>query len=296
METQQKDILHKTVRVNGVEIFYRQAGQRSQPAILLLHGFPSSSVMFTRLMNSLSDRYYLLAPDYPGFGFSAFPGVDSFDYSFDNMAGVIRGFMDALGLDKFFIYLHDYGSSIGLRICLSSPQQILGLIVQNGNAYREGLGPQWDETIDYWRHPTEEKKRRVSAFLSEEGTRAQYTEGLPGHLLPLVGPELWTLDWALMSRPGNIDMQFRLNCDFESNLAMYGQFQQYFRDQQPPALILWGKYDVFFSIEEAFCYQRDLPDSQLHILEGGHMALETNFEQVLSLITEFLTQSSSLRS
>lgn len=281
-------IQNQSIEVNGVQIFYREAGSRNNPAILLLHGFPTSSVMFKKLMASLSDRFYLVAPDYPGFGFSGFPAMTSFEYSFENIAACMQGFVEKIGVRRFFIYLHDYGSAIGLRMCVRDPAQILGVIVQNGNAYEEGLGPQWDEVRDYWAHPTAEKKQKVSAFLSEEGTRMQYTAGLPDHLLPLVGPELWTLDWALLSRPGNIDMQFHLNCDYQRNIQMFPRFQQYFRQYQPRTLVLWGKYDVFFSIEEVECYQRDLPAAEVHVLEGGHMALETNFEEVLQLVGSFL--------
>ncbi|WP_346659960.1 alpha/beta hydrolase [Chryseolinea sp. H1M3-3] len=190
---------------------------------------------------------------------------------------------------KFFsIYLHDYGCPIGLRICLNQPEKIEKLIVQNGNAYMEGIGPEWDETRDYWEHPTEEKKQRVAAFLSKDGIKMQYTAGLSNELLARVSPELWIFDWDRMSRPGNIDMQFELNCDYKSNLEMYPAFQKYFRTYQPPALIIWGRHDAFFSVKEANCYKRDLPNAQVHILDGGHHALETNFGEVSNLVSNFL--------
>lgn len=239
-------------------------------------------------MIALSDRYHLIAPDYPGFGFSAFPDRNQFEYSFKNISAYISRFTEAIQLSSFYIYLHDYGCPIGLRLCINHPEKIQGIIVQNGNAYEEGLGPQWDETRDYWEHPTPGKKEKVAAFLSEEGIKSQYTAGLPDNLLPTVSPELWMLDWELMKRPGNIDMQFELNCDYKTNIEMYPAFQQYFRTHQPPALVIWGKYDAFFSVEEAYCYQRDLPHAQTHIINGGHMALETNFPEVLALITNFL--------
>ncbi|PST83627.1 hydrolase [Pedobacter yulinensis] len=286
-------ISNKRQLVNGVEIFYREAGNRKNPAVLLLHGFPTSSVMFKNLMTALADKYYLVAPDYPGFGFSDFPDQKHFSYSFDNIAAVMAAFAEAIGLDRFFIYLHDYGATIGLRLCLRNPAKILGLIVQNGNAYEEGLGPQWDETKDYWANPAPEKKERFMSFLSEEGTKAQYVAGLPDHLLPRVGPELWTLDWTLMSRPGNIDMQAELNFDYRNNPPLFKTFQAYFRDNQPPALVIWGRYDVFFSVEEAHCYQLDLPAAELHILEAGHMPLETNFDEVSALISAFLERHTS---
>ena len=283
-----RQILNRTIKVNTVDIFYREAGDRKNPAILLLHGFPTSSVMFKNLMIGLSDRFYLVAPDYPGFGFSAFPDTKKFEYSFNNISNYINQFTEEIGLKSFAIYLHDYGCPIGLRLCVNNPEKIERIIVQNGNAYDEGIGPEWDETIDYWKNPTAEKKAKVSQFLSEEGIKMQYTAGLPDHLLSNVSPELWMLDWHLMQRPGNIDMQFELNCDYQSNIKMFPIFQKYFRDHQPPALVIWGKYDAFFDVKEADCYKKDLPAAEVHIVDGGHMALETNFDEVLLLIDNFL--------
>jgi pimeloyl-ACP methyl ester carboxylesterase len=281
-------ILNKRIDLNGIEIFYREAGDKKNPSLLLLHGFPSSSVMFKNLMMELSHKFHLIAPDFPGFGFSSFPGVSEFEYTFKNIAACMEHFIQKIELNKFFIYLHDYGSAVGLRLCLNNPDRILGIIVQNGNAYEEGLGSQWDETKDFWANPTDEKKKKLMSFLSEEGTRSQYTAGLPEHLQASLSPELWTLDWALLKRAGNIDMQFKLNTDYQSNIPLFGEFQAYFRKHQPAALILWGKYDIFFSKEEAYCYHQDLPHAKLHILEGGHMALETNFDEISALIEEFI--------
>lgn len=283
-----RQILNKSIKVDGIDIFYREAGDRKNPSLLLLHGFPTSSVMFKNLMIALSDRFYLVAPDFPGFGFSAFPDRDLFEYSFKNISAYIDKFTDAIDLKFFTIYLHDYGSPIGLRLCINHPEKIEKIIVQNGNAYDEGIGPQWDEYKDYWQNPTPEKKAKVTGFLSEEGVRTQYTAGLPEELLPTVSPELWILDWDLMKRPGNLDMQFELNCDYKNNIEMFPAFQDYFRTHQPPALIIWGKYDVFFEVEEAYCYKRDLPNAKTHVIDGGHWALETNFDEVLNLINNFL--------
>lgn len=282
-----RQIVNRSIKINGVDIFYREAGDRKNSSLLLLHGFPTSSVMFKNLMIALSDRFHLVAPDYPGFGFSAFPDRDLFEYSFKNISACINQFTDAINLKSFTIYLHDYGCPIGLRLCVNHPEKIERIIVQNGNAYDEGIGPQWEETKDYWQNPTAEKKAKVAEFLSEEGIRMQYTAGLPEELLPNISPELWMLDWDLMKRPGNIDMQFELNCDFKSNMEMFPVFQDYFRTHQPPALVIWGKYDEFFSVEEAHCYKMDLPDAQVHIINGGHMVLETNFDEVLKLIEDF---------
>lgn len=285
-------LLHKKISISGTEIFYRTAGKPEHPAILLLHGFPSSSVMFKSLMLSLSERFYLVAPDYPGFGFSSFPDPEKFDYTFANMANCMESFVNELGLKRFSIYLHDYGCPIGLRLCLKMPERIESIIVQNGNAYQEGLGPQWDETKDYWENPTPEKEKKIAAFLSEEGTRDQYFKGLPEDLKETVGPELYTLDWLIMSQPKRVSMQLALNTDYRDNVRMYPEFQQYFREHKPPALILWGKYDPFFSLEEAYCFQRDFLQAEIHILEGGHMALETNFYEVRALLYDFLSRIS----
>lgn len=283
-----RQIFNRTVSINGIDIFYREAGDSRNPSVLLLHGFPTSSIMFKSLMTALSDRFHLIAPDYPGFGFSAFPDKDHFRYTFGNIAACLNQFTDVIGLRSFAIYLHDYGSPIGLRQCISHPEKITGIIMQNGNAYEEGLGPTWDEIRDYWRHPTPGKKEKVYGFLSAEGTKMQYFEGFPERLLPNVSPESWLLDWELMQRPGNLEMQFELNCDFPEHFKMFPVFQAYFRTHQPPALVIWGKHDIFFSVNEAPCYKRDLPDAEVHIIDGGHMALETNFDEVLRLTGDFL--------
>ncbi|NLU90653.1 alpha/beta fold hydrolase [Chitinophaga sp. Ak27] len=284
-----RQIFNKYINIDGFDIFYREAGNPKSPSILLLHGFPTSSVMFKNLMVVLSGKFHLIAPDYPGFGFSAFPGRSKFEYSFQNISACINRFTEAIGLKTFTVYLHDYGSAVGLRLAVHHPEKIDGIIVQNGNAYAESIGSSWDETIDYWEHPTEEKKQKVYAFLSEEGTKMQYTAGVPDTLLSRVSPETWRLDWERMSRPGNIEMQYELNCTYKSNIDMFPAFQEYFRTHQPPALVMWGKYDPFFSVSEAYCYRQDLPDAQIHIIEGSHMLLETNFDEVLGFINDFLS-------
>lgn len=236
----------------------------------------------------LSDKYHLVAPDYPGFGFSAFPGRNNFEYSFKNISEYINRFTEEIDLKKFTIYLHDYGCPIGLRICVAHPEKVEGIIVQNGNAYLEGIEPIWDEIRDYWDHPTEEKKQKVYAFISKEGTKSQYYAGLPEELHTRVSPETWLLDWERMSRPGNVDVQFELNCTYKSNIEMFPAFQEYFRTHQPPALIIWGKYEPYYNVKEAYCYKRDLPNAQVHIIDGSHMVLETNFDEVSDLINNFL--------
>lgn len=288
-----RQIYNKTVKVDGVTIFYREAGNRKNPTLLLLHGFPTSSIMFKNLMVALSDKFHLIAPDYPGFGFSDVPPKSDFDYSFENIALYMDKFIEAIKLTSFTIYLHDYGSYIGARICLKNPDKIAGIIVQNGNNYLEGHGPQWDESKDYWENPTEEKKKKVYAFLSEEGTKEQYFAGVPEKLHQNISPESWIIDWERLSRPGNLDIQFKLNCTYPTNFELFPAIQQYFRIHQPPALVIWGKHDVYFDVAEAHCYKRDLPDAQIHVLDGGHMALETNFDEVLTMISGFIRSSES---
>ena len=283
-----KQLVHKRVNVDGVDIFYREAGDPARPSLLLLHGFPTSSLMFKNLMVEFSDEFHLIAPDYPGFGFSDFPASNEFDYSFENIASYIDKFTDAINLHSFTAYLHDYGSYMGMRLCLKSPHKIEAIIVQNGNNYNEGQGSSWDATKDYWENPTEEKKKKVYAFLSKEGTKAQYFDGVPEKLHQNVSPESWIVDWERMSRPGNLDMQFKLNCTYPTNFVLFPEFQEFLRKSQPPTLVIWGRYDVYFDVAEVHCYKRDLPKVQTHILEGGHMVLETNFEEVSTLVRDFM--------
>jgi pimeloyl-ACP methyl ester carboxylesterase len=284
-----RQIFNRTVKVDGIDIFYREAGDRNDPSLLLLHGFPTSSVMFKNLMVLLSDKFHLVAPDYPGFGLSAFPDKDKFEYSFRNVSAYINRFTEEIDLRTFTIYLHDYGCPVGLRICVNHPEKIEGIIVQNGNAYLEGIEPVWDEIRHYWDHPTEEKKKKVYAFISEEGTKSQYYAGLPGELHNRVSPETWILDWERMRRPGNTDMQYELNCTYKSNIEMFPAFQEYFRIHQPPALVIWGKHEPYYDVKEAYCYKRDLPNADIHILDGSHMLLETNFDEVSLLVRDFLS-------
>jgi pimeloyl-ACP methyl ester carboxylesterase len=287
-----RQITNRVIKIEGIDLFYREAGDRKNPSLLLLHGFPTSSLAFKNLMIVMSDQYHLVAPDYPGFGFSQFPVPDSFDYTFGGISRLINKFTEAINLDRFFIFLHDYGAPIGLQLCINNPEKIAGIIVQSGNAHREGMGPEWDEYIDYWYNPRLEKKEKLIQFLSAEGIKNQYFGGLPDEILARVSPELWMLDWAFLKRPGNIQKQFELNRDFKTHLEMFPAYQQYFANHQPPALVIWGKYEIFFSVNEVPCYRRDLPQAQIHILDGGHDLLDTHFEEVHTLIREFVKQES----
>jgi pimeloyl-ACP methyl ester carboxylesterase len=244
--------------------------------------------MFKNLMTALSDEFYLIAPDYPGFGFSAFPDKNNFKYTFENISACINKFTEAINLSSFTIYLHDFGCPIGLRLCVNHPEKIERIIVVNGNAYEEGIDGIWDELRDYWEHPTEEKKKKQTAYLSEEGTKAQYYSGVPEELKDNISPELWMLDWDLLKRPGNIEMQFELACDYKNNIEMFPVFQNYLRTYKPPALVIWGKHDPYFSVKEADCYKGDIPNAQVHVTNGAHMVLESNFDEVLELIRDFM--------
>jgi len=282
-------IRHRRVRVGELEIFYREAGPAGAPVLLLLHGFPTSSFMFRELFAPLADRWRVIAPDYPGFGESSFPAPASFPYTFEHLARVLTEFTDALDLARYTLYLQDYGAPLGLRLALARPQRVRGLIVQNGNAYVEGLSAAWDPLRAYWQAPTPEKRERLRGWLTFEGVRQQYVAGLPPSLVDRVSPDTWTLDWSRLSRPGNLDAQLDLFADYQKNVALYPAFQRYLRSRQPPTLIAWGPYDPFFLEAGARAYLRDLPRAELTLLDAGHFALETHADEIAAAIRGFLT-------
>jgi pimeloyl-ACP methyl ester carboxylesterase len=284
-------IRYRSIDVEGLKIFFREAGSSDRPILLLMHGFPSSSHMFRNLIPDLAEHYHVIAPDYPGFGHSAFPDPRKFAYSFENLARVMDGFVQSLAIDHFGLYVQDYGAPIGLRLASAHPERITALIVQNGNAYGEGLSGAWNPLQAYWREPTPPNRERLRAWLTPEGIREQYVAGVPPALLPRFSPDTWTLDWALLSRPGNIDVQLELFYDYRTNVALYPRFQEFFRVFRPPTLIVWGRHDPFFTVAGAEAYRRDLPDAELHYLDTGHFALETHSPEIARLITEFLARS-----
>ncbi|HYF39858.1 MAG TPA: alpha/beta hydrolase [Gemmatimonadales bacterium] len=281
-------VRHRQVTVDGIEIFYREAGPEDAPVLLLLHGFPSSSHMFRHLLPQLQRDYRLIAPDYPGFGQSEFPSPAEFSYTFENLAGVMQRFIRTIRLDRYALYIQDYGAPVGLRLALADPERITGLVVQNGNAYEEGLSRDWDPLRDYWRHPTQANRERLRTWLDPEGIRQQYVAGVPDRLLQLFSPDTWTLDWARLSRPGNLDAQLDLFYDYRTNLELYPAFHEFFRRFQPPTLIVWGRHDPFFTVAGAEAFRRDLPAAELHYLDTGHFALETHCEEIATLIHEFM--------
>jgi pimeloyl-ACP methyl ester carboxylesterase len=283
-------VAYRNVEIDGVRVFYREAGPTDAPTLLLLHGFPSSSHMYRDLIPGLADRYHLVAPDYPGFGYSDFPDPSGFAYTFDAYARLIDRFVQRLGLERHALYIQDYGAPIGLRLALLAPDRVSALIVQNGNAYEEGLSADWDALKDHWCDPTPASRERLRGWLSAEGIRQQYTAGLAAEQAARISPDTWTLDWALLNRPGNIDVQLDLFGDYRSNVALYPQFQRFLSERQPPTLIVWGRHDPFFTRAGAEAYRRDVPDAELHLLDAGHFALETHAAEITRLMREFLAR------
>ena len=284
-------VRHRTVKVGDLEIFYREAGRPDAPAILLLHGFPTSSHMFRHLIPALADRYRVIAPDYPGFGNSSFPDRRDFTYSFANLAQTIAKFTDAVGLNRYAIYIQDYGAPVGLRLALLRPDRIAAIITQNGNAYEEGLSEGWDPLRAYWADPTPENRATLAGWLGEAGTKLQYTAGVRQDQLERLSPDNWTLDWTKLARPGNADAQIDLFGDYKTNVALYPAFQRYFRERQPPTLILWGKNDPFFTVAGARAFLRDLPNAELDLIDASHFLLETHGPYAAYRIRRFLSDT-----
>ncbi|MDT7813023.1 MAG: hypothetical protein QOJ42_2939 [Acidobacteriaceae bacterium] len=274
------------VTADGVSIFFREAGQRGNPPILLLHGFPASSFQFRDLIIRLADRYHVFAPDLPGFGFTAVPPERDYDYTFDSLAKTMEAFTDAVGLKRYAMYIFDFGAPTGLRMALSRPDSISAIISQNGNAYEEGLGLPWATLRKYWQEETPEMREVVRQALGADGIRAQYFTGVPQP--ERIAPESYTLDIALVERPGNMDIQLDLHLDYRNNLALYPRFHDYFRTHQPPLLAIWGKNDPFFIPAGAEAFRQDLPKAVIQFVDSGHFALETHGEEIASVIRTFL--------
>jgi len=282
--------LYKTIEVEGLEIFYREAGPETAPSIILLHGFPTSSHMFRNLIPALSDKFHVVAPDYPGYGYSSMPTVDQFDYTFDRIAEIIDAFIGKLGLKKYSLYVFDYGAPVGFRIATKHPERVETLIVQNGNAYDEGLLDFWKPIRAYWKDKTEENAKVLrNSLLTIEATKWQYTNGVRNP--ETIAPDNWVHDQYLMERPGNKDIQLQLFYDYRSNPPLYPQWQAYFREHQPPTLIAWGKNDYIFPAEGAVPYKRDLKNIEFHLLDTGHFALEEDGDLIAGLIRDFLKKN-----
>ena len=272
--------------VDGSSIFYREAGPKDASTILLLHGFPTSSHMFRNVIPLLADRFHVVAPDLPGFGFSVAPDRKRFRYTFENLAKVIDRFTQTLGLRRYAIYVFDYGAPVGLRLALTRPERITAIISQNGNAYEEGLSQGWNPIQKYWKDPTPENRDALREFLKPEATKSQYLYGVKD--ATLVAPECYELDAALLARPGNDEIQLDLFLDYASNVALYPKFQEYFRTKQPPLLAVWGNSDPFFLTPGAEAFKRDNPTAEVHFYDTGHFALETHYPEIAGAIRDFL--------
>jgi pimeloyl-ACP methyl ester carboxylesterase len=277
---------HQYATVDGSKIFYREAGHKESPAVLLLHGFPTSSHMFRNLIPLLADRFHVIAPDLPGFGFSEAPDRKRFRYTFENLAKAVGRFTEVLGLERYAIYVFDYGAPVGLRLALAHPERITAIISQNGNAYEEGLSQGWNPIQKYWKQQTAENRAALRDFLKPETTKFQYLHGVED--ATLVSPEAYELDSALLGRPGNDEIQLDLFLDYASNVALYPKFQEYFRTQEPPILAVWGKNDPFFLPPGAEAFKRDNPKTEVHFYETGHFALETHASEIADAIRDFL--------
>jgi pimeloyl-ACP methyl ester carboxylesterase len=275
------------VQADGINIFYRSAGDAKAPVLLLLHGFPSSSFMFRNLISRLADEYRVIAPDLPGFGFTEVPEGRKYMYTFDALAGTIDAFTEALSLKSYAIYVFDYGAPTGLRLAMRHPERVTAIVSQNGNAYEEGLGDAWGPIRTYWAQPTAENREVIRKnILNFEGTRWQYTFGVANP--EVVAPESYTLDAALLERPGNKDIQLDLFLDYASNVKLYPKFQEYFRQSKPPLLAIWGKNDPFFIPAGAEAFRKDIPNAQIRFLDTGHFAIETHFVEIAAAMKKFL--------
>jgi pimeloyl-ACP methyl ester carboxylesterase len=277
---------HRTTNVGSVEILYREAGPKDAPAVLLPHGFPTSSHMFRHLIPALADHYHVIAPDYPGYGQSGMPDRSTFAYTFDRFAELVEGLLDQLGAARYATYVMDYGAPVGWRLALKHPERVTGLIVQNGNAYQEGLKGFWDPIKAYWADGSDAHRQALKGLLTLEATKFQYTDGVAD--VSRISPDNWVHDQALLDRPGNNDIQLDLFYDYRTNLRLYPAVQAYFRQHQPPTLILWGKNDQIFPADGAHPYKRDLHDLEFHLLDTGHFALEDKADEMVPLIRDFL--------
>lgn len=280
-------IHHRYALVDGHQIFYREAGPRDRPTLMLLHGFPASSLMFRHLLPRLADRWHLVAPDHLGFGLSDAPTVEGFTYSFDSLTDLTQALLARLGIDRYCLFVHDHGAAIGWRLALRAPDAVTAIVTQNGNAYVEGLRPEFFTAVgDYWREQTPRTEAGIRQALTLELTRWRYLAGVTDETL--VDPVTWTHDHDLLSRPGNDEVQLALFLDYASNLAVYPEVHRYFRERQVPLLAVWGRSDPIFGPAGALAFATDLPDAEVHLVDGGHFLLESALDEVMPLIRAFL--------
>jgi len=284
------DVSYRTVKVEGLDIFYREAGPAGAPVVLLLHGFPTSSHMFRDLIPQLATRYHVIAPDYPGYGQSSAPGVDKFTYTFEHLTDIVEGFTRELKLDKYSLYVQDYGAPVGFRLAVRHPEKIQAIVTQNGNAYEEGLTAFWGVFRDaYWKNPTPESEKPLRDFLKVDATRFQFLAGV--RQPERISPDAWVVPQAGLDRPGNDAIQLALFLDYRTNPPLYDSWHEYFRQHQPPTLVVWGKNDPIFGPAGAYAFLRDLKHAELHLLDTGHFALEEESDLIGDLMLRFLDRT-----
>ncbi|AEU34771.1 alpha/beta fold hydrolase [Granulicella mallensis] len=280
----------RRVEADGVTVFYREAGAPDAPVVLLLHGFPTSSFQYRELIPRLADKYRVIAPDLPGFGFTEVPEGRQYKYTFDALAKTILAFTEALNLKHYALYVFDYGAPTGFRLAMAHPERVTAIVSQNGNAYEEGLGDAWAPIQRYWREPTAANREVLRGALSPEGLRSQYVDGVPHP--ERIAPEGYTLDAAMIARPGNMEIQLDLFLDYANNVKLYPAFQEYFRKSKPPLLAIWGKNDLFFIPPGAEAFRRDNPNATVQLLDTGHFALETHVEEIAEAMRQLLAKTS----
>jgi pimeloyl-ACP methyl ester carboxylesterase len=282
-------VQYQSAKIKGLNIFYREAGNPANPAIVLLHGFPSSSHMFRKLIDELKDKFYLIAPDYPGFGFSDAPTVGQFEYSFDNLSRVVAELLEIRGVKRYWLFLQDYGGPVGFRVAALHPERVSGLLIQNANAYMEGVSEMLaGAAMPFWEKRNATTEAPLRGLVTLDGVKMQYLTGTKD--ASRVSPDAWTHDLISLSRPGNVDVQLELFFNYQTNVPKFPEWQDYFRKNRPPALITWGKNDPFFTEAGARAYLRDLPDAELHLLDTGHFALEDHASEVAQYVRNFVQQ------
>ncbi|MBR0973146.1 MULTISPECIES: alpha/beta fold hydrolase [Bradyrhizobium] len=288
LRSSRRSISYHTVEIEGLKVFYREAGPTDAPAVLLLHGFPSSSRMWEPLLSLLADKYHVIAPDYPGFGNSSAPPPSDFTYTFDNIAAVIGELTTKLGLAGYVLFMQDYGGPVGFRIALAQPERISAIIVQNAVSHEQGLGPLWSARRKYWADPAHELEALKANFTSLEATRQRHLGSSPHP--ERYDPDTWTDEYAFLTRPGQAEIQTTLFLDYRTNVASYPKWQDWLRKTRPPTLVVWGKYDPSFTVAGAEAYRDDVPDAEIHILEAGHFALDEATDEIAALVRDFLAR------
>lgn len=288
MEAVSAPVAHRRIEVDGIDIFYRESGPRDAPIVLLPHGYPASSYAYRNLMAALGDRWRLVAPDLPGFGYSATPSAEEFAYGFEGYAAWLQRFVGVMGLDHYVIWLHDYGSQFGFRLAMAAPERVAGLVIQNGDIYPDEFGPKYDGLRELWDSPGPDARRAMAEHVNLEGFRDEFAGELPDDVADRISPDLWTLHWALMSSPERVTNLVRLLEDQPTTLEWMPAQQAYLRQHRPPTLIVWGPHDGYMPEAAARAYHRDHPDAELHLLDGGHWLLETHLGDVVPLVRAFL--------